>query len=169
LLGDARLITLAGAGGVGKTRLALRIGTHAQSAFEHGVWLVELASEAQPTAVARRVAATLQVHEVVGESLEETLVSKLRQDHGQRLVILDNCEHLLDACAVLCDRLLRASAELRILVTSRQPLGIDGETIWLVQPLGVPSAELMGSDEIAASEAVRLFRDRARSALPTSH
>ncbi len=178
LLADVRLLTLTGAGGVGKTRLALEVAAElvdpsasseqvrfAGQAYPDGVWLVELASVADPALVPQIVASALNVGEVPDEPLIATVTSALRP--GQHLLVLDNCEHLAAACAELADRLLRGCPRLQILTTSREPLGVPGETVWGVPPLSVPDPRVtIGTDEIAGCEAVRLFVDRARSIRP---
>jgi non-specific serine/threonine protein kinase len=166
LLNGARLLTLTGPGGVGKTRLALEVAAGLAATCPEGVHLVELAALADGTLVPQAVASALGVHEVPGRPLRDTLAAAL----GARrlLLILDNCEHLVAACAELADRLLRECPALHILATSREPLGVPGETTWPVPPLPVPDpCVALGTDEIAASEAVRLFVDRARLAQPS--
>ena len=164
-LGGARLLTLTGPGGVGKTRLALEVAADLAATCPGCVRLVELAALADGALIPQAVAAALGVQEVPGLSLRDTLAAALGS--GRRLLILDNCEHLVAACAELVDRLLRACPALRVLATSREPLGVPGETIWPVPPLLVPDPRVaLGTDEIAASEAVRLFVDRARLVQP---
>jgi predicted ATPase/DNA-binding CsgD family transcriptional regulator len=164
-LGKTRLVTLTGIGGVGKTRLALEIGADVQGVYRDRAWFIELASVVDPGAVPQRVAAALGISETAGERPVDTLTRALQR--SQCLLILDNCEHLVEACAGLADQLLRACPDMRILATSRQALAIEGETVWSVPPLPLPGAGLTGNDEIGASAAVRLFCDRARSALPS--
>jgi predicted ATPase len=162
-LAEARLLTLTGAGGCGKTSLAIEAARHAASGFPDGAWLAELAPIADAGLVPGAVAAALNVLEEPGRSFLETLADSLR---GKRLLlVLDNCEHLLDAAADLCDQLLRRCPEIRILVTSRQGLGVEGEWSLPVPPLGLPS---QGADAaaVAGSEAGKLFLDRARAVLP---
>jgi predicted ATPase/DNA-binding CsgD family transcriptional regulator len=165
LLGDRRLVTLTGTGGVGKTRLALEIGADLRGAYRDGGFFAELASVVDASAVPQRIAEALGIGETAGEPLLDALVRALRRSHC--LLILDNCEHLVEACAALVDRLLRECSDVRILTTSRQALGVEGESIWTVPPLPLPGAGLTGNDEIGASAAIRLFFDRARSALPS--
>ena len=135
LLEGSRLVTLVGSGGIGKTRLALRIASDLVDFYPHGAWLVELAPVADPLLVPLTVAAALGVHEQPGRPMFVTLAEHLTARHV--LLILDNCEHLVPACAELSETLLRACPSLRILATSRQALGIDGETV-----LPVPSLSL---------------------------
>ena len=166
LLAGTRLLTLTGPGGIGKTRLAIEVATDAAEDYPDGAWLVELASLADPALVPPAVASVLEVGEVAGQQLPATLTGTLGP--RQLLIVLDNCEHLVRACAELSDRLLRGCPRLRILVTSREPLRVPGEVIWRMPSLGVPDPRLLsGTDEVAASEAVKLFVDRARSALPS--
>jgi predicted ATPase/DNA-binding CsgD family transcriptional regulator len=165
LLSVARLVTLTGMGGVGKTRLALRAAADSHRGFADGVWLVELAGLKDPALVGQTVAAALGIQdESAGWSARK--LSDLLADRTL-LLVLDNCEHLLDACAVLADALLRACPGLRMLATSRQPLGIVGEHNVSVPPLSVPAPDRMPSLEgLAQYEAVSLFVERAAAVHP---
>src|SRR6201996_4928387 len=139
LVSDGRLVTLAGPGGIGKTRLALRTLATLAPDFPDGVCYVELADVTSPDLVVSRVAAVAGVSEEKDRPLADTLTDALR---ARSLVLaLDNCEHLLDACARLCRRLLAAAPELRVLATSREPLRVAGETVWPVPPLAVSVKE----------------------------
>lgn len=161
----ARLVTLTGTGGSGKTRLALQVAADLLEAYPDGVWFVELAGTADPTLVPRMVLSTIGIREQQGSLILDTLIHHLATK--ATLLILDNCEHLLEACAALADRLLRACAQLTILTTSREPLGITGEMVRRVPPLAVPAAALAPSAEsVAPFEAVQLFVDRAVAAEP---
>src|SRR5262249_23271648 len=153
-------LTLVGAGGVGKTRLALRVADDLLESYSDGVWLVELASLADPSLVPRTVATTLGLSNgSTGASFSEALARALQSRH--LLLVLDNCEHLVQACAELADYLLRACPHLQVLTTSRQPFGVGGEIVWRVPSLGTPDPRVtMGTDEVAGSEAARLFLDR---------
>jgi len=165
LLAAARLVTLVGAGGVGKTRLALRVAEDLLESYADGVWLVELAPLGDPADVPRTVAAAVGVYESAGQSFSQLLARSFQS--RQLLLVMDNCEHLVGACAELADYLLRACPHLTVLMTSRQPLGVGGEIIWRVPSLGTPDPRVrMGTDEVAESEAVRLFVDRAQTVLP---
>ncbi len=160
MLRQARALTLCGPGGIGKTRLALQILAAAAEEFPDGTFLVELADLRQPDLVVSRVAAALGVSEEAGRPLADTLADALRP---RRLVLaLDNCEHLIEACAEVAGRLLASSPGLRLLNTSREPLRIAAETVWQVPPLSVAPA----GAEALRYEAVRLFGERAAAAHP---
>lgn len=142
----ARLLTLVGAPGCGKTRLGIELGAQLAPGFRDGAWLVELASVADPGLVANAVGATLGVREQPGRALAETLIEALTT--AELLLILDNCEHLTDAAAGLVRRLVGSCPSVRVLATSRVPLGLPGEQVWRVPPLDL-------------APAVDLFTDRA--------
>jgi predicted ATPase/class 3 adenylate cyclase len=166
LLAGAPLLTLTGTGGTGKTRLALQAAADALEAYPEGVWLVELAALADPALVPHAIASAVGVREEPGRPVLATLTDALRPK--RLLLVLDNCEHLVDACARLADALLRACPHLTILATSREALGIAGETAWRVPSLALPAAGPAPAGEAGhRSEAVRLFADRARAALPS--
>src|SRR5215212_2343033 len=161
-----RLLTLTGVGGSGKTRLALEVARDLVEAHPNGVWLVELAPLSEEVLVAKAVAEALEVPERPAEPLADTLAEVLR--NRELLLILDNCEHLLEAAARLVDRLLDSCSHLRIMATSREAIGVEGEVRWVVPPLSVP--ELRGtpsSEELGAYESVRLFGERARERDPS--
>ena len=164
LLAMTRLLTLTGAGGSGKTRLALEIARDLVGAYPGGVWLVELASLSEPELIPQEVAETLHVREQPNRPLTDTLADALRDK--ELLLVLDNCEHLVDAAARLADALLSACPKLRILATSREPLGVEDETRWPVPPLSVPEAGRSSAGDPTRDEAVRLFVERARLKLP---
>ncbi len=147
-----RLVTLTGAGGVGKTRMAVHVATDLAGEFGNGAWYVDLAPITDPDVVPVTVARALGLPDQPGRSTMDTLLGFIRDRH--MVVVLDNCEHLLDACAALCVSLLGAAPRLTVLATSREPLGVTGEATWRV-----PSLSL-------ADEAIELFTDRARRARP---
>ena len=168
LLQRARLITLTGVGGVGKTRLALRAAAEVRRAYPDGVWLVELAGLREAGLVGQSVLAALGVQEqTTGWSL--AALSDLMAER-RLLLVLDNCEHVLTACAVLADTLLKACPDLRILTTSRQPLRIAGEHCVEVGPLATPEPGVSSSlGNVAGNEAVTLFVERAAAVRPGFH
>ena len=138
VLRQTRALTLCGPGGIGKTRLALRLLALAAAEFPDGVWFVELADLQQPDLVVSRIAAVIGITEEAGRPLLETLGEALRP--RRLLLALDNCEHLLDACAQVGRHLLASAPGLRLLATSREPLSVAAETIWRVPPLSVAPA-----------------------------
>ena len=135
LVGATRALTLCGAGGIGKTRLALKVMSELADEFPDGAWFVELGDLRQPDLVVSRVAAVIGISEEPGRPLLETLADALAS--RQLLLALDNCEHLIDACARVCQCLLASAPGLRLLATSREPLRVAAETVWQVQPLSV--------------------------------
>jgi non-specific serine/threonine protein kinase len=162
LLGRCRLLTLTGTGGSGKTRLALEVASCVGDEYPQGVWLVELASIPDPALPVQEVATLFGVREEPGRPLLDTLAAFLRP--AATLLVLDNCEHLVDACATLADRLLTACPDLRILATSRQPLGLDYEVAHRVPPMSLPDAQtLPQTEDLEQYEALRLFTERARA------
>src|SRR6516162_10331800 len=138
LLADSRLVTLTGIGGVGKTRLALRAAAGLRRAFSDGVWLVQLDQLRDQTLVAQAVAGGLGLQDRAGYSPAAALAEYL--SGRQLLLVLDNCEHLVDAAAKLAESLLRAAAGLQVLATSRESLTMTGESVQAVPPLPVPEA-----------------------------
>ncbi|MGQ0569585.1 MAG: ATP-binding protein [Armatimonadota bacterium] len=165
LLGAARLLTLTGSGGSGKSRLALQVAAEVLEEFEDGVWLVELAALSDAGLVHQWVALSLGVPEQSGRPLLASLVDYLQLK--QLLLVLDNCEHVVAACATLTHTLLRACPSLRILATSREGLGIAGEIAWGVPPLTLPDPQPQSQPEtLLLSEAGRLFFERAVAAAP---
>ena len=161
LLGRGRLVTLTGPGGVGKTRLAVEVAGVAGERFLDGVWLADLAGVTDPELVPSRVMEALGVRQAGDVPVMEALQYRLRS--AELLLVLDNCEHLLDACVRLAGDLLGSSPGLRVLATSREGLGVAGEAVFVVPPLGVP-AESADEADVALSPAVRLFVDRASAA-----
>ena len=162
---STRLLTLTGAGGCGKTRLALHVAATLSDVFSEGVWAVDLAPLSDPALVPQIVASALDVREGQNRSLIESLSDYVRPRHI--LLFLDNCEHLIGACAQLVETLLRAAPRLHVLVTSREALGVDGEAVLRVPSLALPdSAQPLAADAVSQHEAVRLFVDRARLVQP---
>jgi len=166
LLSTTRLLTLTGSGGCGKTRLAIQVGADLVDTFEDGVWLVELAALVDHARVPQAVASAIGVREQPGRPLLATVSDYLQARH--LLLVLDNCEHLLAACAHLTYTLLSACPRVLILATSREPLGITGETSWRVPSLSAPDpSRLPPPERLPEFDAVRLFVDRATAVLPT--
>ena len=166
LLEISRLVTLNGSGGAGKTRLALQLAADLLDEFEQGVWWVDLASLGDPELAAQEVAGVLSVREETQIPLIETLGEYLRDKH--LLLILDNCEHIIEGCARLADEILRASLGLRILATSREALRISGEHTYPVLSLNTPDpAHLPSFERLSQYDAVRLFIDRAVAVSPS--
>ena len=162
LLDEYRLVTVTGPGGIGKTRLAAEVVRKVVDRFADGAWLAELAPVSGPALLPARVAAALDVQQAPGRSVTDLLAEVLARK--QVLLVLDNCEHLADSAAELCSRLLTAADDLRILVTSREPLGLAAETRFRLPPLALPDAE--GPTEGSYGEALALFADRARRVDP---
>ena len=157
--GGSRLITIAGPGGIGKSRLALQVAANALDGTGDGVWLAELAPVAEPELVARTVAAALGVREVPGRPLLDTLIDGV----GDRdlLMILDNAEQVIGAVAELAETIIRSCPRACLLVTSREPLSISGEHVFRVSGLAVPPADVAAPDRLAAFESVQLFAEHA--------
>jgi predicted ATPase/DNA-binding CsgD family transcriptional regulator len=159
LLSRHRLVTVTGPGGSGKTRIAFEVARQLAGRFEGGVALVELAPLGDPAMVSGAVAQALGVRAQAGRSVLDTVTSALAVRHV--LLVLDNCEHLLDGCAEVGDALLQASPDSRVLATSREPLGVEGEARYRLPPLGVPPDD---ASEAASYPAVGLFEARALQA-----
>jgi len=165
LLGAARLVTLTGTGGAGKTRLALQVAADVLEEYPDGVWFVELAAVADSPLVPRVVASAIGVREQQGRPIVDTLIDQLSAK--QTLVVLDNCEHVVDACARLAGALLSGCARFTVLATSREPLAIPGETLWRVPSLSIPGpVDAREPGALTGFEAVQLFQDRATAANP---
>lgn len=165
LRGPERLITLTGVGGCGKTSLALQVASELREAFPDGVYLVELARLSDPLLVLEAVTSSLGIGQAKDEELSDAVARALRP--RALLLVLDNCEHLIDACAGLADRLLSSCAQIRILATSREPLQITGERQRRVPPLPVPDPKQAASpDELARCPSVALFLERASAVEP---
>ena len=181
LLSSVRALTLCGPGGIGKTRLATRLGWQLADDFPDGVWLVEFADSTDPALAARQVATVLGVGEEPDRPAAATLIDALRG--RQLLLILDTCEHVVDAIADLVRDVIAACPLLRLVATSREPLRVRGETVWRVQPLSLPASPSLADQTLvspsfpgrpadltptaaARHEAVRLFVDRAAAVRP---
>jgi predicted ATPase/class 3 adenylate cyclase/Tfp pilus assembly protein PilF len=164
-LAQARLVTITGTGGAGKTRLAVQVAAETLDTYPDGVWFVELAPLSDPALVPQLVANALRVREQEGQSLTQTLLDYLHAK--QLLLVLDNCEHLIQVVAELVDKMMRSAPALCVLATSREPLGTAGELVWGIPPLSFPKlgAEL-NVDHLTQYDAIRLFVDRAGAANP---
>lgn len=161
----ARLLTLTGVGGCGKTRLALAVASELVAVYPDGVWLIELGALTDPAVVPETVAATLGVEPEPRRSSMTSLVEGLRS--RRLLLLLDNCEHLIDACAQLAMVVLAGCPGVQILATSREPLRVSGERVWRVPPLELPDLHRVpSSEDLYRSEAVRLFCERAALVQP---
>ncbi|HEX6048209.1 MAG TPA: BTAD domain-containing putative transcriptional regulator [Gemmatimonadaceae bacterium] len=168
VLAVARLVTLTGAGGSGKTRLAAEVARSVASRFPAGVAWIELAAITDPALVVGHIAAALGI-ESTGRPAADALRDGLREASrsGELLIVLDNCEHVIDACAAIVQATLAACERVRLLTTSREALGVAGERAWLVPVLSLPTNDDDSLDAIIDSEAVRLFVDRAQAASAT--
>jgi predicted ATPase/DNA-binding CsgD family transcriptional regulator len=165
LLSEHRLLTLTGPGGSGKTRLALRVASEVLDGYRDGVWFVDLAPLSDPELVPQALASVLGVREAPSSSLTQTLSEHLLS--RTMLLVLDNCEHLVGACASLAEALLRRCPSLRVLATSREALGVLGEAIFAVPPLSLPDPRhLPALESLSHYEAARLFVDRAGAVKP---
>jgi predicted ATPase/class 3 adenylate cyclase len=166
LLSEHRLVTLTGSGGVGKTRLSVQAVGEMLVEFPYGIWLVDLTPLSDPDLVPQAVATVLGLREEPNIPMLDTLGHFLST--RELLLVLDNCEHLLEACAELADALLRKTSLLKMLVTSREVLGIAGETVFRVPSLNFPDrSQAPALSEIVEYEAVQLFMERARLTFPT--
>lgn len=162
---DNRLTTLQGPGGVGKTRLALEVARALSSSFGFIAHWVELAPVGQPALVEPTIAEALGIYD---SDERRELPARCRQLGPEPvLVVLDNCEHVVEAAARACLTMLSACTQVTLVTTSREPLGVQGEAVWTVSPLGAPAPQELSVAELARSEAVQLFVDRARAALPS--
>jgi predicted ATPase/DNA-binding SARP family transcriptional activator len=166
LLVSSRALTLTGPGGAGKTRLAIEAAASQISAYQDGVWLVELAALSEPALVVQSIADVFDVREQQAVSLVDMVIRHV--DDRRLLLLLDNCEHLVEACASTAQALLTGCPNLRIMTTSRQSLRIPGEVLFRVPSLPVPDPDaVMDPAELAPIDSVRLFVERAQAILPT--
>ncbi len=165
VVASSPLLTLVGAGGVGKTRLALRLATTLVNEFPDGVWLVDLAPLSVPGLIPQTIATVVGIRESPGCSVRDALLDNLR--HRALLLVLDNCEHLIAPCAELVQTLLRVSPRLRVVATSREMLNVQGETICRVPSLSLPDVPaLVSLEALIDHEATRLFVERASAVDP---
>ena len=175
LLSTHRLVTLSGPGGCGKTRLALKVSHELLEEFGHGIWFVELASIFDPALVPQTVGSTFNIRELSGQLLIDALVNFL--SGREILLVIDNCEHLITACAQFAETILQKCPDLKILATSREVLGITGEVAWVVPPLSLPGQQPWINPASAQdalhlyqdSESVQLFVVRATANSPEFH
>ncbi|MBI3745762.1 MAG: hypothetical protein HY264_04430, partial [Chloroflexi bacterium] len=168
LLDVERLVTISGVGGAGKTRFAIQAATQALGRFPSGAWFVDLTPVPDGERLPLAVAASLGIAEQAGRGIGETIVDSLRD--ARRLLILDNCEHVVDPCARFVEALLDGAPDLVILATSREPLRLSSEVLWRLAPLDVPAVtagpNARGDVDVLASDAVRLLLDRAGRVRP---
>jgi predicted ATPase/class 3 adenylate cyclase/Tfp pilus assembly protein PilF len=162
---DHRLVTLTGSGGTGKTRLSLQVAADLLDSFPDGVWFIELAPLTDPDHIPQTILMTLGVGQQPGKTVTQSLIDDIRE--RKLLLVLDNCEHLINACAKLAEVLLNNAPGLRILASSREALGVRGELAWRVPSLSLPDIKhLPGIDQVSQYEAVRLFIECATLAQP---
>ena len=164
LVADHPFVTLIGTGGIGKTRLGLEVARHLLPQFADGVWIAELAPLSDPQLVPVTVAAALGLELAAGAVTAERVANAL--SGKQLLVVLDNCEHVIDAAALIAEALLRANRAVRIIATSREPLRAEGEWVYAVPPLAVPGADAQDKDDPLRYGAVQLFIERAQATEP---
>jgi predicted ATPase/DNA-binding XRE family transcriptional regulator len=166
-LSRTRLLTLTGPGGIGKTRLALQVAEEKLHAFHDGVWFVDLTSVSDPGLVPLTVSVQINLRVESETNAEATLLGALA--NRQLLLVIDNCEHLIIACRQLAEALLRTCPNVYVLATSREPLNVEGEIVWRVPSLSVPSRALapLSLEDLAETDAVRLLIERARAVCPS--
>ena len=165
LLRRTRLLTVVGTGGLGKTRTSLQLAAGVLDDFPDGAWFVELAAIADPRLVPQAVASVLSVAEEAGRPVQEALIAYARE--RRFLIVLDNCEHLTQACGVLVRQLMQAGAGAKVLATSREPLHVAGETVYALPALALPDAAHSAPDAVMHAEAARLFVERAIAVHPS--
>ncbi len=161
LLNDTRLLTITGVGGVGKTRVALQVAAGATGHYRDGVWLIQLGTLSDPDLIPKQMAVAMGVQEQADRPIAATLLDVT--SNKEALIVLDNCEHLVEGVAVLADQLLRSCPAVRLLATSREPLGVPGEMVWTLPPMPHRVAGI-DPDLLGGVESIRLFVDRARLA-----
>ncbi|MBL0347258.1 adenylate/guanylate cyclase domain-containing protein [Candidatus Villigracilis affinis] len=161
---SAKLLTLIGPGGTGKTRLSIQLGMEVLPNFTDGVWFIELAPLADPALILQTIASVLNVRAQMGVSLKDIVIDYLRAKN--LLLIFDNCEHLVEASAQLADEFLHHAPNLKIIASSREALGIGGETVYRVPSLSLPNQAQASRETLAGFESIQLFVDRARAANP---
>lgn len=161
-LEGARLLTLIGPGGTGKTRLSIQLGLQLVSDFKDGVWLVEFAPISDSSLIIQTISSTFDIGEVSGTTLKTLLHDFLREKH--LLLILDNCEHLVEASAIVADKLLHVAPNIKIIASSREALGINGETVFRVPSLSLPEQDQVTKEATMGCESVQLFVERATAA-----
>jgi predicted ATPase/class 3 adenylate cyclase len=163
LLNDTRLMTITGVGGVGKTRVALQVAAGATDHYRDGVWLIELGTLSDPDLIPKQMAVAMGVQEQADRPIAATVLDVT--SNKETLIVLDNCEHLVEGVAVLADGLLRSCPGVRLLATSREPLGVPGEMVWTLPPMPhrVPGID-PDPDLLSGVESIRLFVERARLA-----
>jgi len=166
-LENARLLTLTGPGGTGKTRLSIQLGSQLVPGFKDGVWLVEFAPISDPSLVTQTIASTFDIREVQGTLLKNLVHDYLREKH--LLLILDNCEHLVEASARIADEILHVAPKVKIIVSSREALGLNGETVYRVPSLSLPEQDEVTKEAALGCESVQLFVERASAANPKFH
>jgi predicted ATPase/class 3 adenylate cyclase len=164
LFSSTRLLTFIGPGGTGKTRLSLQVAAEQLAQFKDGVWLVELAALTDPALLWQSIASVFNLRMQMGMPLQEIVLDFLRAK--SLLLILDNCEHLIEACAHLVDQILRSSPQIKFIASSREALGISGESIYRVPSLSVPTRAEVKPEALQGYESVQLFVERARAANP---
>ncbi len=165
LVNTRRLVTLLGPGGAGKTRLSLQVAHDLLDTFTDGIWFVELAPLSDAALITSTIATTIGLHEEPGKSIGATLSDRLRA--RQVLLILDNCEHLVQAVAQVADELLHACPDLHVIASSREGLALAGEVLYRVPPLATPDPRRLPSlDTLAQYDAIKLFVDRAANVKP---
>ncbi len=165
-MAGARLLTLTGPGGCGKTRLAVHVAADVLDEYPDGVWFVEFAPLSDGALIPQAIAAALGLHPQSARSLLQTVAEYLQP--RALLLVLDNCEHLVSSCAIVVETILRGCPHVRVLATSREPVGATGETTWLVPPLSTPDPDLAPDvAQLQQVESVRLFTERARGVVPS--